>query len=703
MRCLHGLKEIFGFQHKHFHTILILGFLTSNIKAICTSEYHQKHELHTSGNTVEQHDVYDTFASVLEIMLIAKSCMVKIIDDSKNIMMSKKDCKYIGTGLTYREIHEMNDTYDGVAKLTKDIIVDDQIMVTGDSFSALVSKEYYVRMLTALDIQDGINMNADHALIVVKSGSDYVITNIDNDIYSNMDVICTISQDYLNIRNIIIPSLKELHKIFSNILSSAKIFPQVLDTAKMQDCLQLGQLDFWTIMEIKEENLEKCLRHHGNRDKRSLLAWIDGSQIEIDAVSNALDATIDVFNQDLLEIENFNRRVATGYNHLQHEMSTVEEFINKLRDVVILEEIKADIRERKAFYHRMRLTQALNFNTIVLNSDTAELVKIINNCVYGHLTCTISNCEVSLNCGMAQDSTGKKVLEIHREFAQLHTTEGFLIGCEPISPTHISTWHGSLAAGYGNSSLVIHKKIIGLDDLTNNSLVNANVRPIQDKEKILDNFIILPFKIICLNHIDAFTLDGKILSCDSLQVIDVKNNYTIVLGNNTYTHLQKTLSHKKTYKLEKGVYREMKNDIRKFQGSVYDTIIETVFLDKIGKVSHEKSSAFGIIIFLIIIIIISIIYWKCACCRNNLENLCLFCMPNCLHVWREKRALKKLQREEERADRLQRLETEGANTSNTHTGDDRHPGVSVWNNVPHPGNSATPQGGEPPSHGSATM
>ena len=147
----------------------------------------------------------------------------------------------------------------------------------------------------------------------------------------------------------------------------------------------------------------------------------------------------------------------------------------------------------------------------------------------------------------------------------------------------------------------------------------------------------------------------------------------------------------------------MKNDIRKFQGSVYDTIIETVFLDKIGKVSHEKSSAFGIIIFLIVIIVISIIYWKCACCRNNLENWCLFCMPDCLHVWREKRALKKLQNEEERADRLQRLDTEGANTSNTHTGDDRHPGVSVWNGVPHPGNSATPQGGEPPSHGSATL
>ena len=141
---------------------------------------------------------------------------------------------------------------------------------------------------------------------------------------------------------------------------------------------------------------EMCIRDR----KRSLLTWIDGSQVQIDSVANALDATIDTFNEDLLEIEGFNRQVASGYNHLQLEMSNVEEYINSLRDIVILEEVRADIRERKAFYHRMRLTQSMNFNNIVLNSDTTELMRIINQCVYGELTCTITACETSLDCGI---------------------------------------------------------------------------------------------------------------------------------------------------------------------------------------------------------------------------------------------------------------------------------------------------------------
>ena len=143
--------------------------------------------------------------------------------------------------------------------------------------------------------------------------------------------------------------------------------------------------------------MEKCLNDHGEREKRSLLAWLDGSQAQIESVANALDSTIDTFNEDLETIESFNRQVASGYNHLQLEMTNVEEYINSLRDIVVLEEIKAEIRERKAFYHRMRLTQSINFNNIVLNSDTTELMKIINNCLFGELTCTISNCETKLN------------------------------------------------------------------------------------------------------------------------------------------------------------------------------------------------------------------------------------------------------------------------------------------------------------------
>ena len=373
-----------------------------------------------------------------------------------------------------------------------------------------------------------------------------------------------------------------------------------------------------------------------------------------------------------------------------------------LRDIVILEEVRADIRERKAFYHRMRLTQSMNFNNIVLNSDTTELMRIINQCVYGELTCTITACETSLDCGIAKDSDGQDVLEIHRTYAQLHNSEGFLISCEPISSTHISSWHGCMAAGYGNNSIVIEKKIINMEDLSVDNIVNAEVRPIQEEEKILGNFIILPSKIICLDYIEAFSLDGKSISCESLQVIEVKSNYTITLGEESYTHLQKTLSHRKTYKLEKGVYREMTNNLDSFQGNVYDSIIETVFLNKIGKVDRGKSTAFGLGMFFIAIIIFILIYWKCACCRKWMGNCCFACMPDCMHVWREKRALARLLNEELRAERLRQLDPDTADTIVIQEGVEAHQLEQVAPSAPYPEEQTAIPGAVPPPPGSCT-
>ena len=107
MRSLSRLKGILGLSH----ILITLGFLTSQITGSCTSQYHQKHELHISGNTVEQHDVYNTFSSILQIMLIAKQQMITMIDDQQNIVMSRSDCKLIGDGLSYRQIHQLNSSY----------------------------------------------------------------------------------------------------------------------------------------------------------------------------------------------------------------------------------------------------------------------------------------------------------------------------------------------------------------------------------------------------------------------------------------------------------------------------------------------------------------------------------------------------------------------------------------------------------------
>ena len=49
---------------------------------------------------MERHDVYNTFSSVLQIMLIAKQQLITQVDEEKNLVMSRKDCKLIDMTLT---------------------------------------------------------------------------------------------------------------------------------------------------------------------------------------------------------------------------------------------------------------------------------------------------------------------------------------------------------------------------------------------------------------------------------------------------------------------------------------------------------------------------------------------------------------------------------------------------------------------------
>ena len=106
---------------------------------------------------------------------------------------------------------------------------------------------YYVKMLTALDIDEGINMNGDHALMVVMTNSRYLVTNVDNAIFLEKNIICHISPDFASLNKIILPSLVQLHTFVEDLLAASDIFPQTLSTTDLETCLGFSTLDFWSI------------------------------------------------------------------------------------------------------------------------------------------------------------------------------------------------------------------------------------------------------------------------------------------------------------------------------------------------------------------------------------------------------------------------------------------------------------------------
>ena len=153
------------------------------------------------------------------------------------------------------------------------------------------------------------------------------------------------------------------------------------------------------------------------------------------------------------------------------------------------------------------------------------------------------------------------------------------------------------------------------------------------------------------------------------------------------------MSHKKTYELVKGVYRDITTTMEDFDGDLYSSFMEVIFLDKIGKLSRKKSTAFGVMMFVLIMLITALIYWKCPCCRNKVRRGCLICMPECINEKRAQRALRRLRRQEEREETLRQLDPETrGNTSNN--------GHDEANNGHHegaPGGASNMLGGVPPS------
>ena len=77
-------------------------------------------------------------------------------------------------------------------------------------------------------------------------------------------------------------------------------------------------------------------------------------------------------------------------------------------------------------------------------------------------------------------------------------------------------------------------------------------------------------------------------------------------------------------------------------------------------------------------------------------------MPDCVHIWREKRAEKALKKEEERAVRLSQLDPERANTSANQDGVEGNQN-QVCASAPPPEEQATAPGAGLLSQGSSTQ
>ena len=52
-----------------------------------------------------------------------------------------------------------------------------------------------------------------------------------------------------------------LNNFFNDLIAASRILPETLIINDLKECLNIQELDYWTILEMNKHRLEFCLKH----------------------------------------------------------------------------------------------------------------------------------------------------------------------------------------------------------------------------------------------------------------------------------------------------------------------------------------------------------------------------------------------------------------------------------------------------------
>ena len=101
-----------------------------------------------------------------------------------------------------------------------------------------------------------------------------------------------------------------------------------------------------------------------------------------------------------------------------------------------------------------------------------------------------------------------------------------LLSCKAASQSHVSSLHNTVGTKAGEYSLVLKDQIFHISSLKNASIVNKDLRIIQEDEKHLGIFLFYNHSIKCLEGV-KFSLNNVPTTCATLQVVPLPASFRI--------------------------------------------------------------------------------------------------------------------------------------------------------------------------------
>ena len=204
------------------------------------------------------------------------------------------------------------------------------------------------------------------------------------------------------------------------------------------------------------------------------------------------------------------------------------------------------------------------------------------------------------------------------------------------SVTHVSTWHNILAARSGADSLILDNQIIRATDLKNESVVNQQLRFLEEDEKLLGVFHIFGDHFLqCLDEIQ-FELNDHTTACNPLQTIPLPKDFNLEFQGKTIykrhavAHIDQIadnwMDDFSFDNLPKTVMDENDPEL-----SVYHPYVDPLILNEAGQISVEKIS--GLTVGTILSFFMIICLWKFPSVRGFLYNNLVKCGHTFLQLY----------------------------------------------------------------------
>ena len=186
-----------------------------------------------------------------------------------------------------------------------------------------------------------------------------------------------------------------------------------------------------------------------------------------------------------------------------------------------------------------------------------------------------------------------------------------LLSCKAASQSHVSLLHNTVGTKAGEDSLVLKDQIFHISSLKNASIVNKDLRIIQEDEKHLGIFLFYNHSIQCLEGV-KFSLNNVPTTCATLQVVPLPASFRITyngkymneffLKSDVHRNRQDCSKDFAFSNLPRTMLEEEENT-----DSILTPLLDNMILSPARQLSPLKISG-RFVLFLIIFAI------SCACC-----------------------------------------------------------------------------------------